>query len=226
MGKRIKKFMIVGLLGAVITLAAELLQGFAESASSENALDEIFSTVVNLSSWRIGLGSTLGAIGILMQFFGVYAIYLSFEDKNSISAKLYRVGAYNFSIVGAIVHVLMSVMLYVYKISYGSEALNTVLDYTVWFALPIVVIFFALYILFSVVAFLQFWNKRTPFPKYFAFLNPLIGKAVINAISELLPNGALSNGLGYANMGLTSIVLFSFLLFYCVKKLNTDRVKY
>ncbi len=215
MEKRIKKFMAVGLLGAVITLAAELLQGFAESSSSADMLDEIFSTVVNLSSWRIGLGSTLG----------VYAIYLSFEDKNSISAKLYRVGAYNFSIVGAIVHVLMSVMLYVYKISYGSEALNTVLDYTVWFALPIVIIFFALYILFSVVTFLQFWNKRTPFPKYFAFLNPLIGKAVINAISELLPNGVLSNGLGYANMGLTSIVLFSFLLFYCVKKLNTDRVK-
>ncbi len=206
--QKIEKLMLIGLIGAIITVLGEMCQGAVPSTDTADKMAKLFSSFENLPVWRIGVGSTVGAIGILMQFFGVYGIYLSFKDKESKTAKIYYYGMYVFSVIGAIVHVLMSVMVYTYKIS-----LDTMLEFTLWFVIPILVIFFIGYIPFGVAMAIQFYKKQTPFYPWLWLLNPLFGKAFFGAVTEILPSGTVTNGIAYSNMGLSSVILFGIILF-------------
>ncbi len=216
--KKIRKYTILGLLGAVVTVFAEMMQGAVPSGNTADKMAALFSSFDNLAVWRIGVGSTVGAIGILMQFFGVYAIYLSFEDTNTKSAKVYHAGMYVFSVLGAIVHILMSFMIYGYKIS-----MDAMIEVTIWFVLPLVVLFFAGYIPFAVAMAIQFFKKRTTFPKWIFILNPLLGKAFFNALTSVLPSSALVNGISFSNMGLSSVILFTACLCTMGKAMNARK---
>lgn len=207
--KRIKKHLALGILGAVVTVVGELLQGAVAAPEAGDEMARLFSTIAVLPVWRIGLGSSLGGLGILMQWFGFQGICLSFADQDTRLAKAFRVGNVGFTVIGAMVHILMSVWMHVIKFSAETEA------FTLWFLVPIVAIFFAVYGLFAVSMFVQFWKKNTIFPRWCAFLNPILGKAVINGLTAVLPNTALCNGIGFADMGLTSLVTFTVLYILC-----------
>ncbi len=210
MGKleKAKRYMVWGLIGALITVVGEMLQGAVPSSNAADKMTALFSSFENLAVWRIGLGSTVGALGILMQFFGVYGIYLTFTNRENRWARIYHAGMYVFSVIGSVVHVLMSFMVYSYKIS-----MEAMMEVTVWFAAPIVVLFFIGYIPFAIAMAVQFRKGNTPFPKWLWFLNPLCGKAFFGAVTAILPGSALINGISYSNMGLSSVILFSVVLF-------------
>ncbi len=212
---KIKKYMTIGLIGALITVVGEMLQGAVPSVEVADKMSNLFSSFDNLPVWRIGLGSTIGALGILFQFFGVYGIYLTFTNKESKTAKVYNVGMYVFSILGSIVHVLMSMMIDAYKIS-----MEHMIEVTIWFVVPIVVIFFVGYIPFAVAMAMQFWKKQTTLPKWIFWLNPLFGKVFFNAITAILPSSALVNGISFSNMGLSSVILFTAVLISIRKEDN------
>ncbi len=210
---KIKRYIAIGLLGALITVCGEMLQGAVPSGEASDKMGMLFSSFDNLPVWRIGLGSTVGALGILLQFFGVYGIYLSFTNKESKTAKIYQAGMYVFSILGSIVHVLMSMMIDAYRIS-----IEHMMEVTIWFVAPIVFLFFLGYIPFAIAMALQFWRRQTIFPKWLFWLNPLFGKVFFNVITTLLPNSALVNGISFSNMGLSSVVLFTAILWYIKKQ--------
>lgn len=214
--KKIKRYLAIGLLGAVITVIGEMSQGLAETIKSADAMTEMYLTYAALPGWRHGFGSTVGAIGILLQFFGVYAIYLSFTEKADKSSALFRISAVNYSFIGAIVHVLMATSVYIYKVN--SELLK---EYLLWFTLPILIIFFAGYIFFCVILFNKFRKGETIFPKWCCVLNPIAGKAVFHIVSLLIPSSVIANGIGYSNMGLTAIIIFGVLLLN-VKSANRE----
>ncbi len=205
--KKIKRYIITGLIGALITVTGEMCQGLSASTDMSDKMTKLFSSFDNLPVWRIGIGSTIGAIGILLQFFGVYAIYLTFINKETKASKLYYYGMYVFSVIGAIVHILMSFMIYAYKIS-----MDAMWEVTIWFIAPLVVVFFAGYIPFAIVMSVQFFKKQTPFPKWLWLLNPLFGKAFFNVLTAILPSSTLTNGISFSNMGLSSTILFVVLL--------------
>ncbi len=207
-GQKIEKLILIGLIGAIITVLAEMCQGAVPSADSGDRISRLFSSFENLPVWRIGIGSTVGAVGILMQFFGMYGIYLSFQNRETKAAKIYYWGMYIFSAVGAVVHILMSVMVYIYKID-----IDLMIEFTLWFVLPILLIFFVGYISFGAAMAIQFYRKQTPFYRWLWVLNPLFGKVFFGAIAEILPSNALTNGIAYSNMGLSSAVLFGVILF-------------
>ncbi len=208
-----KKYIIIGLVGAFITIIGEMLQGAVPSTDTTDKFTTLFSSFENLPVWRIGLGSTVGVIGIFLQFFGMYSIYLTFSDKETKLAKVYKIGMYVFSIFGAIVHLLMSVMVYTYKIS-----MEHMIDFTIWFVIPLLVLFFVGYIPFCVSMAIQFWKKQTQLPKWLFWLNPLFGKVFFNIVTAILPSCAIVNGIAYSNMGLSSIILFLAVLICILKK--------
>lgn len=203
-GEKVRKYLNAGLLGAIVTVAAELLQGFAPSPDTAGRAAKVFSSIEGLPVWRMGLGSTLGALGILLQLCGFYALYLTFKDRQARCARLYRAGMVGFTVIGAIVHVLCSVMMLVYKVC--PEQMEA---FVIWFMLPIMAVFFAAFGALAAAMFVQIGKGRTAFPRACCVLNPVIGKAVINGVAELMPAGALANGIGFANMGLTSLVTFA-----------------
>lgn len=215
--KNIRKYLMLGIIGAAVTVAGELLQGAVVAPEMANEMVRIFSTIGVLPVWRIGLGSTLGGLGILMQWFGFHGICLSFDNKNTRMASAYRAGNLGFAILGSLVHILMSVYMFVYKLTSPMGMGHTYrMEFMNWFVMPITVIFFAAYGLFSVTMFIQFFKKHTVFQKWSWVLNPVIGKIVINMLTAVLPNTALVNGIGFADMGLTSLI--TFVVLYCLCK--------
>lgn len=204
---QIKKCLIIGLIGALITVIGEMSQGLAETVQASGPMEELFVTYAVLPVWRIGFGSTVGAIGIVLQFFGVYAIYLAFTDKDDKASKLYKLGIYNYAFVGATIHILMSLCIYVFKID--SELL---MEFMVWFVVPIMVIFLVGYVWFSIILFQKLRKKETMFPAWCCILNPILGKVLFNIVSALIPIPVLSNGISYSNMGITATVMFGVFL--------------
>ena len=204
---KIKKYLIIGLIGAIITVIGEMSQGFVATVDSGNLIMQEFETYASLPGWRHGFGATVGAIGILLQYFGVYAIYLAFKNKEDKNSKRYVVGAINYSIIGAIVHILLATSIYILKINS-----KFFMEYMIWFAMPIVIVFLVGYIWFSIIMFNKFRRNETIFPKWCCVLNPVIGKIVFNIVSALIPFSALANGIGYSNMGISSVIMFAVLL--------------
>ena len=204
---KINTYLFLGLLGAVITLAGELLQGYAAPVSGQDAMLALLQTHGALPVWRLGLGSTVGAAGILLQYFGMYAICLSLKAPKEKTVRNFRLGICNYTVLGAMVHILMSLMLYVYKLDAGAVA-----DFTLWFVVPITAVFLVGYAWFSVILFNAFRKKETVFPAWCCVLNPVLGKAVINAFAAALPVSALSNAVSYSNMGITAVIMFGALL--------------
>ena len=204
---KIRKYLIIGLIGAIITVIGEMSQGFVATIDSSNLMMQEFETYASFPGWRHGFGSTIGAMGILLQFFGVYAIYLSFKSKDDKNSKRYKIGAVNYSIIGAIVHILLATAIYVLKIN--SELF---MEYMIWFAMPIVIIFLIGYIWFSIIMFNKFRKNETIFPKWCCWLNPVVGKIFFNIVATLIPFSALANGISYSNMGIASIIIFAVLL--------------
>lgn len=214
--QKIKKHLFIGLIGAIITVIGEMSQGLAETVSSTNPMMELLDTYATLPVWRIGFGSTTGGIGILLQYFGVYAIFLSFKNIEDKASKFYKLGVYNYAFVGAIIHILMSLMIYVYKID-----ATLVMDFTIWFIAPFLIIFLVGYAVFSIIMFNKFRKKETIFPVWCCVLNPIIGKGIFNVISTLIPVSVISNGVSYSNMGITAVIMFAVLLILISKKNNT-----
>ncbi len=211
---KICKYLIIGLIGSIVTVVGEWMQGYAPSTDLSSEMTRLFSAIATLPAWKIGMGSTLGAIGILMQFYGYYAVYLCLDNKESRLARAYKVGVYSFSIIGAIVHVLMSVMMYVHVITHNTpSAAERMMEYTIWFVMPIVAIFYVLYFAMCISMFILFIKRHTPFPKAYALLNPLTGKLVFSILQRMLVASALSNGIGNANMGISSIIILGVLLY-------------
>ena len=141
-------------------------QGFVATIDSSNLMMQEFETYASLPGWRHGFGSTVGAIGILIQFFGVYAIYLSFKNKDDKNSKKYKIGIFNYCVIGAIVHILLAIAIYVLKIN--SELL---MEYMIWFTMPIVLVFLIGYIWFCIIMFNKFRRNETIFPKWCCLLN-------------------------------------------------------
>jgi len=203
---KIRNYLLLGLIGAVITVIGEMAQGLAETVTAADMMTEMFATHASVAGWRHGFGSTVGAIGIMLQFFGMYAIYLSFTDQETKTSKHFKFGAVIYSLVGASIHILFASAIYVCKIN---NAFLT--EYMLWFVVPITLVFLVAYAWFSIIMFQKFRKGETSFPKWCCVLNPLVGKGVINLVSEILPTSVLSNGIGYSNMGISAVIIFAVL---------------
>lgn len=236
--KSIKQLFILGLIASLITVVGEMIGAFAPSTNTgSNALADatvwvenimgtnIFSRELmalncfeNLAVWQIGLGATIGGLGILGQYLGFYGVYKTFDNKDSMLAKAYWVGNIGFAFIGSIVHVVLCVLMYVYKMNANSEnCWKIVGEFSLWFIVPITVIFYVLYAIFSVAMFIQIFKKHTIFPRWCCALNPVIGKAFFGIIVAVLPDSAFTNAFNNAKMGLTSVVTLM-CLFICLEK--------
>ena len=174
----------------------------------------MISALEVISIPRIGLCSTIGAIGILLQYFGFYGLYLTFERRNSGTGRLYIIGNYGFTILGAIVHVLICMLLYIFKSCAPEDRTMILGEFMLWFLVPILILFSAAYLTVCVILFWELGRGRTLFPSWMLLFNPLTGTLIINLLQIFLPSSAFVNGMGFSAMGVTSLVLFAVFLSY------------
>ena len=205
--------LVTGLAGALLGTAGELLGGFSPAGDFTSPVTILFSSLKSLPMWRIGLCSTLGGLGILLQFFGYYAICLSFEDRENFRGRLCTAANWGFTIVGAICHILCCVFIFLYCLTLSIPGRMDVLEnFLIWFFLPFAAVFLISYITFCVLFSLQICGGHSSFPRWCGYLNPLGFMIFFPILAGVLPSSAAVNGLYFANMGLTSILIFTVLL--------------
>lgn len=216
--KDIRKYLIIGLIGAMITVLAEFLIGYSASIDNSTYMNLIITAYGQLETYRIGLGSSIGTIGILMQYYGFLAIYYIFDNQTCLSSRIFKFAIIVFFVVGAIIHVVLCSSIFVYHINVGSKlAIEYWLRYIKYFVLPIMPIFIVSYLLSSIILFIKIVKAKTLLPKIFCILNPVLFKMFIDNLVANYGGSAIINAIGFANMGLSSLTIFATILIYIIK---------
>ena len=190
---RIKKLLMIGLFGALLTLIGDCLIGAVKFPDGANLF-----------------------VGICLEFPGLMTICPLIREKMPRGSSFYQLAMYVYLAVGGgAVHLPCGVFMWIYKTVAEAASreigYDIALRYLLYFMLPATAVFSVFFIGASVVQFIAFISGRTPFPKWYCVFNLLLGKAVFNSVRQL-GNTALINGIGTSNMSLGAIVMFTALL--------------
>lgn len=212
MNKR-KKYLWVGLMGAIAAVCGQLAGGLSPAYDFTSPITVAFSSLRAVPLWRLGLCACLGSFGILLQYFGYQGIYLSFEDRENKKGRLYHAANFCFAPVGALCHVLLCVFLCFYPaIMERSDGSELLLDFLLFFCLPLAVLFLVGAALVCLLMAIQIGGGHSSFSRWCILLNPLPVSLLIGTGLFFLPHSSLVNGLGFACTGLSSLLIFSVFL--------------
>ena len=137
---RIRKLMIIGVSGAILTFVGDFILGFRTGDESLTGLERKLSSYLSLEDWEIFLSAILGFIGIPLEglcYFSIYRLIAPYSMKH---AHLYRAGIFGYLIFGGCgVHVpcLACVFFYKYMAAARPEtAFDDCIRFGLYFLLP------------------------------------------------------------------------------------------
>lgn len=210
--QRAKRLLLIGLAGAILTLAGDLLIGYVTFPEGAGLLEGYFAAALALPVWRPILGGLLGFLGISLEFCGLMTLYPLLKKKMPRGAAFYKLAMYGYlAVAGGAVHLPCGVFMWLYHSvsdAAGQEAgYRIALQYVLYFILPATAVFFVFFVGSSLIQFAAFAKGITPFPRWYAGFNLLILSAVFNMLRRV-GNYAVINGIGTSNKSLGAIVLF------------------
>lgn len=229
-----KKYLWIGLIGSVFSLAGDLLLSWLVYPESSDYYIAMIASCADLSYLRLGLSALCGGIGIPLQYYGFKAvaeIIGQSENKNALRCQnILRLGATPTALFGGSVHILCVALMLIVRIecNNGFSPLEaaTLLDafpqlvipLAIWAVLPISVICMVPYMIAMIAMFWAFFKKDTNLPRWMCLLNPLVFVVVVNIVTEFAPNTSLFNGLRMANKPFGAIATFICCLFFLKEK--------
>lgn len=167
---RIRHLFKIGLFGAVLNLAADMLLGYGVEDASLAGMQKYLSAYVNLSDARLFWSAFLGLIGISLEGLCLFAVYRLMADKSPKHAHIYRAGIFGYLMFGACgFHVPCLMACFVYKNFYAVDAalaIDVCVKFAVYFMLPAFVLFFISFILLIAVQISAFAKGLTPYPRW------------------------------------------------------------
>lgn len=214
---QVKNFLLVGLIASVVTVfGGELPIGWAVYPEADNYILSMILGCGNLSLLQLACGVLFGGLAIPVQYYGFEAVArIAQLGGNHKSSKLIHWGGLACAFWGGIVHVICVALMFVCKMldTQAMTALpQSVMDFTLWLVMPISVVFMPIYYAMTIAMLVVIGRGKTIFPKWAAVFNPLLATVILNLLPEILPNTALVNALGMANMGIGSLWTFGGLL--------------
>ncbi|MBR2739724.1 MAG: hypothetical protein IKD87_03550 [Oscillospiraceae bacterium] len=214
--KKAERCLVIGLFGAVLTLAGDLLIGAYRFPDGANMLEGYFAIALAMPEWRPVLGGLIGFLGICLEFPALMTVYPLICENMPRGGRFYRLSMYVYlAIGGGAVHLPCGAFMWIYRSvtkTAGQAAGHDIATrYLLYFLLPVTAVFTVFFVGANAVQFISFFKGMTPFPKWYCIFNPLIGKAVFNSARQL-GNSALINGIATSNMSLGAIVMFTALL--------------
>lgn len=214
---------ILAFAGAVLSIIGDTLLGGLTYAAGIGRMTGLMLSCQQLSYARIGMGALFGALGIPLTFFGFEQLARLLENggakRAALHGKLMRAGAYSVAFWGAAVHVLCAAAMAAEKFALesgfaptGESTLDTVpqqlLAPALWLLVPIMIIFVLMYTVACIVLFVDIAAGKTYLARWACVCNPFIIKIVLNALSNVMPNTPLFNGLRFSNMSFGALILF------------------
>ncbi len=205
-----RTFLLLGILGGILTMTGDCLLLGADSTGAAGILGRYAMIAQRISYLRTGLAGFFGFVGIPLTVFGFYFLYLQLYDKKCIAARLYRLSLGGYVAFGGAVHVICCYLVTGMKkdLEAGTEDLvGTLLYEQGGYVIPCMLVFLVVYLLQVSTMILLIAGRRTPLPAWMWVLNPLTFKLVINLIGRQ-GSSALSNALLCSNMSLGAICIF------------------
>ena len=211
MNDKIRKYLILGIIGGVLTMIGDCMLCGVDSYGATGGLDQYAVMAVKISYTRIGLAGFFGFVGIPLTVFGFYVLYMTLEDKGSKAAQLYRASLYGYLALGGAVHVICCYLMTGLKKALETGADNllmTILREQGGYVIPSMAVFLVFYLMSVVTMIILITKKKTFLPPWTWILNPLTFKLVFNVLGRL-GNSAVLNGILCSNMSLGAIIIFA-----------------
>lgn len=206
------RYLIYGLIGAVLTMIGDFLLLGVDSVGAEGTLGQYIIAAQKLSYTRIGLAGWFGFVGIPVTAFGYFALYELMSDKTTVLAKLYKASVYGFIAFGGAIHIICCYIVTGMKkaLETGtdqSDMMSVILSEQGGYVIPCMVVFFAAYLVNVVTFIIIIAKKKTILPSCLWLINPLTFKILLNMLGKL-SSSAFWNGIGCSNMSLGAIIIF------------------
>lgn len=212
---RIKHLYKVGIFGALLNVAGDMLLGAHAADESLSGLEMMLSAYIQTSDAGLFWSALLGMVGIILMELSLFAVYRLMAGASPRHAHAYRAGILGCAITGPCgFHVGVVAGVYSYKCMYKLSppaALSFVQKYLLYFVLPAVTLFFVFYIVLCAAQLSAFIKGLTPYPKWCAVFSPLCAVVVMAAASPF-DSVPLANGAATAWLSLGHLVMFAGLL--------------
>lgn len=206
------RYLVYGLIGAVLTMIGDFLLLGVDSAGAEGALGQYIIAAEKLSYTRIGLAGAFGFVGIPVSAFGYYVLYELMSDKTSTLAKLYKASVYGYVAFGGAIHIICCYLVTGMKKALetgtgNSDMMSVILNEQGGYVIPCMVVFFAVYLVNVIALIIIIAKKKTMLPGYLWLINPITFKILLNMLGKM-STSAFRNGVACSNMSLGAIIIF------------------
>ena len=226
MNSKGKKYLIYGIIGAILTMIGDCLLCGADTTGAAGGIGRYAVIAGKISYTRIGLGAFFGFIGIPVSVFGYYVLYESLKEKDSTAARLYKTSLYGYVALGGAIHVICCYIMTGIKkdLETGTAAeslLGTLLKEQGGYIIPCMIVFLCFYLMHCICMAVLVAKKKTGFPAWMWILNPLTCKLLINIIGRF-GSSAAANGILCSNMSLGALLIFAVWWIYLSKGVAKD----
>ncbi len=197
----IRRLLITGLTGSVLTGIGDLLLGFGEETEAVGPAETLLASAVNLTDAQLILGGLLGAFGLFLEGIGFFALYRLMADAAPKHARVYRIGILGYLWLAPIgCHMNVGLLNYAYKtvLALDAQAAAQAAQVMIYaFCVPLWILLLAFWVPMLVIQFTVFAKGRTPYPpgaKWFHLAVGMLPALVLAAV--IGPHTALGAGIG------------------------------
>ena len=209
---KVKKLLLYGMIGAVLTMIGDFLLLGVDSTGAVGALGQYILAAENLGYTRIGLAGSFGFAGIPITAFGFYALYELMQDKTNVLARVYKASVYGYVAFGGAIHIICCYLVTGIKKALetgtGQESmLSVILAEQGGYLIPCFIVFMAFYLANVITLILIIAKGKTPLPRWMGLINPFAFKILLNLIGKM-STAAFWNGIACSNMSLGALIIF------------------
>lgn len=214
---KIRKLLILGLVGSVMTGIGDFFLGFGEKLRTSNMAASVMANAVNLADWQLVAGGLLGMIGLFLEGLAFFAIYKLMADAAPKYARIYRASISGYIWLAPIgCHMNVGLLNMVYKYIYFLDpalAEKAAEPMIYWFCLPVWILLILFWLPGIIVQFKAFGEGKTPYPAYAKWFNLFVGSIPVLVISAIIgTNTALGCGIGTTFLSCGNALTFGGLL--------------
>lgn len=215
---RIRKLLIIGLLGCVLTGVGDFLLGYAEPAEvAGGAFETMLATAISLSDGALFAGGLLGVFGLFIEGLAFFGIYRLMADAAPRYAHVFRSGIFFYLWLAPVgCHMNMALISYLYKRLWLADpvaAHEAVGPMYLAFCIPLYVLLAVGWVPLLAVQWKAFSEGKTPYPTSAKWFNLATGAIPTLALSFLLgADTAIGGGVGTMFLSVGNAVTFGGLL--------------
>ncbi len=215
--KRIRKLLIIGLTGSLLTGIGDFLLGYGEAAEASGLAENLMANALNMSDGQLICGSLLGVIGIFLEGLARFAIYRLMADSSPKYAHIFRAGIIGYiwlAPIGCHMNVGLMNIAYRYLLPLDASAASRLAQIMIYsFCLPLWALLIIFWLPAIIVQFRAFASGCTPYPKKARWFCLPVGILPTLILSLVIgPHTALGSGIGMMFLSLGNAFVFGGLL--------------